>query len=192
MKLLEDRIRAEGKVLPGDIIKVDGFLNHKVDVALLRECAKEFGRLFDTSDITAVVTVEASGIPIATVCAEEFGVPMVFAKKAKSENISGNVYTSDITSYTYKKTVTLTLSKEWLTAEDKVLVIDDFIANGQALNGLIDIIKQSGAELTGIGIAVEKGFQPGGANLRAAGYDVHSLAIIDKADENGFVFRSQE
>ncbi len=192
MKLLEDRIRAEGKVLPGDIIKVDGFLNHKVDVCLLRECAKEFGRLFDTSGITAVVTVEASGIPIATVCAEEFGVPMIFAKKAKSDNISGNVYTSEITSYTYKKPVTLTLSKEWLTSVDRVLVIDDFIANGQALNGLIDIIRQSGAKLTGIGIAVEKGFQPGGANLRAAGYNVHSLAIIDKADENGFVFRSEE
>jgi len=191
VKLLEDRIRNEGKVLPGDIVKVDGFLNHKVDVKLLRECAKEFGRLFDTSDITCVVTVEASGIPIATICAEEFGVPMVFAKKAKSDNISGNVYTSEIRSYTYKKTVTLTLSKEWITSNDKVLIIDDFIANGQALNGLIDMINQSGAEIAGIGIAVEKGFQPGGASLREKGYNVHSLAIIDRADENGFVFRAQ-
>lgn len=192
MKLLEDRIRSEGKILPGDIIKVDGFLNHRVDVSLLRECAKEFGRLFDTSKITCVVTIEASGIPIATVCAEEFGVPLIYAKKAKSDNISGDVYTSDIRSYTYNKPVKLTLSKEWLTKGDKVLVIDDFMANGQALSGLIDIIEQAGAELVGIGIAIEKGFQPGGAELRAKGYDLKSLAIIDKADENGFVFRPQE
>ncbi|MBR2999899.1 MAG: xanthine phosphoribosyltransferase, partial [Oscillospiraceae bacterium] len=132
------------------------------------------------------------GIPIATVCAEEFGVPLIYAKKAKSENISDNVYTSDIRSYTYNKPVTLTLSKEWLSKDDKVLVIDDFMANGQALSGLIDIIEQAGAELVGIGIAIEKGFQPGGANLRAKGYNLRSLAIIDKADESGFVFRSQE
>lgn len=192
MKLLEDRIRKEGRILPGDIIKVDGFLNHRVDVSLLRECAKEFGRLFDTDDITCVVTIEASGIPIATVCAEEFGVPLIYVKKAKSDNLSDDVYTSEIRSYTYGKPVTLTLSKEWISKDDKVLVIDDFMANGQALNGLIDILGQAGAELAGIGIAIEKGFQPGGASLRERGYNVKSLAIIDKADENGFVFRDQE
>ena len=192
MKLLEDRIREEGKILPGDIIKVDGFLNHRVDVSLLRECAKEFGRLFDTSKITCVVTIEASGIPIATVCAEEFGVPLIYVKKAKSENIPGDVYSRDIMSYTYGKPVTLTLSKEWITKDDKVLVIDDFMATGQALNGLVDMLEEAGAELVGVGIAIEKGFQPGGAGLRARGIDVKSLAIIDKADENGFVFRPQE
>lgn len=192
MKLLEDRIRAEGKILPGDIIKVDGFLNHRVDVSLLRECAKEFGRLFDTSRITCVVTIEASGIPIATVCAEEFGVPLIYVKKAKSGNISNDVYSREIMSYTYGKPVTLTLSKQWLTKEDRVLVIDDFMATGQALNGLIDMLDEIGAELVGVGIAIEKGFQPGGAGLRARGINVKSLAIIDRADENGFVFRPQE
>ncbi len=192
MKLLEDRIRKEGKVLPGDIIKVDGFLNHRVDIGLLKECAKEFGRLFDIDRITCVVTIEASGIPIATICAEEFGVPLIYAKKAKSGNISDNVYTSEVRSYTYNKPVTLTMSKEWLTENDRVLVIDDFMANGQAMNGLIDILGQAGAELVGIGIAVEKGFQPGGAGLRERGFNLKSLAIIDKADENGIVFRSQD
>ena len=192
MKLLEERIQKEGKILPGNIVKVDGCLNHRVDVKLMREMAKEFGRLFNLEGLTAVLTIEASGIALAAICAEEFGVPMVFAKKAKSDNIEGGLYKSSIFSYTYKKEVTLIMSQQWLTADDKVLIIDDFLANGEALRGLVDIVSQSGAELIGIGVAVEKGFQPGGQKLRDAGMNLHSLAIIDEANENGFVFRKQE
>ena len=192
MNVLQERIKKEGKVLPGNIIKVDGFLNHRVDVKLMREMAKEFGRLFDLSGITAVVTVEASGIALATICAEEFVVPMIFAKKAKSDNIEGGLYRSEIFSYTYKKKVTLIMSKQWLGPADKVLIIDDFLANGEALHGLVDIIEQAGAQLIGVGVAVEKGFQPGGARLRSEGVNLHSLAIIERADENGIVFRNKE
>lgn len=192
MKALEERIRLEGKVLPGNIVKVDGFLNHRVDVRLMREMAKEFGRLFDLEGLTAVLTIEASGIALAAICADEFGVPMVFAKKAKSDNIEGGLYQSRIFSYTYKKEVTLILSRQWLGPNDKVLIVDDFLANGEALRGLVDIVTQAGAELIGIGVAVEKGFQPGGKRLREEGIDLKSLAIIDKADESGFVFRKQE
>ena len=192
MNVLQERIKKEGKVLPGNIIKVDGFLNHRVDVKLMREMAKEFGRLFDLTGITAVLTVEASGIALATIGAEEFGVPMIFAKKAKSDNIEGGLYKSEIFSYTYKKKVTLLMSKQWLGPNDKVLIIDDFLANGEALHGLVDIIEQAGAQLIGMGVAVEKGFQPGGARLRSEGVNLHSLAIIEKADENGIVFRNEE
>jgi len=191
MQLLKDRIRKEGKVLPGNIIKIDGFMNHRVDVALLREIAKEFKRLFPIDDLTAVMTVEASGIALATLCAEEFGVPMIFAKKAKSDNIEGGLYQSEIFSYTYKKKVTLLVAKDWLNANDKVLVIDDFLANGEALRGVVEIIEQAGAELAGIGVAVEKGFQPGGKMLREAGHNLKSLAIIESADANGIVFREE-
>ncbi len=191
MKLLQDRIRAEGRVLPGNIIKVDGFLNHRVDTALMRQMAKEFKSRFDLTDLTAVLTVEASGIALATICAEEFGVPLVFAKKAKSDNIEGGLYHSDIYSYTYKKHVTLIVASQWLSKDDKVLIIDDFLANGEALRGLVEIVDEAGAELIGIGVAVEKGFQPGGANLRAKGVNLVSLAIIERADENGFVFRGE-
>ncbi len=192
MKALEERIRLEGKVLPGNIVKVDGFLNHRVDVRLMREMAKEFGRLFDLEGLTAVLTIEASGIALAAICADEFDVPMVFAKKAKSDNIEGGLYQSRIFSYTYKKEVTLIMSRQWLCPDDKVLIVDDFLANGEALRGLVDIVNQAGAELIGIGVAIEKGFQPGGKRLREEGIDLKSLAIIDKADESGFVFRKQE
>lgn len=189
MQLLKDRIRAEGKVLPGQIIKIDGFLNHRVDTRLMRAIAREFKALFDTEGITAVLTVEASGIALGAICAEELDVPLVFAKKAKSDNIEGGLYSCDIYSYTYKKKVTLLVSRDWLGPRDKVLIVDDFLANGEALRGLIAIVEQAGAELAGIGIAVEKGFQPGGQRLRDAGLPIHSLAIIDRADENGIVFR---
>ena len=129
---------------------------------------------------------------MATVCAERIGVPLIFAKKAKSDNIEGGLYQSDIFSYTYHRKVTLIMSAQWLTSSDKVLIIDDFLANGEALRGLVEIVGQSGAELVGIGVAVEKGFQPGGAKLRAAGYHLESLAIIESADENGFVFRDED
>ena len=191
METLKQRIRAEGKVLPGQIIKVDSFLNHRVDTALLREMAREFRHRFPQEDITLILTAEASGIALATVCAEEFGVPMVFAKKAKSDNIEGGLYQSDIFSYTYKKKVTLLVSREWLTSRDKVLVVDDFLANGEALRGLCDIVRESGASLVGVGVAIEKGFQQGGDRIRNAGIDLHSLVIIDRADENGFVFRDE-
>ena len=189
MKQLQDRIRREGRVLPGNIVKVDGFLNHRVDTALLGQIADEFARVFDTENITLVLTAEASGIALATVCAEKYGVPMIFAKKAKSDNIEGGLYQSDIFSYTYKKKVTLLVSQDWISKDDKVLIIDDFMAKGYAMRGLIDIVNKAGATLVGIGVAVEKGFQDGGDNLRRDGYPIHSLAIIDEADEHHIRFR---
>jgi xanthine phosphoribosyltransferase len=189
VQLLKERILSEGRVLPGNIVKVDGFLNHKVDIKLMRAMAREFSTLFDLDGITAVLTIEASGVPLATICAEEFGVPLIFAKKSKSDNIEGGLYKSDIFSYTYGKKATLLMSKQWLNADDKVLIIDDFLANGEALRGTVEIADQAGAEILGIGIAIEKGFQPGGQRMRDAGYNLKSLAIIDKADENGIIFR---
>jgi xanthine phosphoribosyltransferase len=191
MKQFFDRIRTEGRVLPGNIIKVDGFLNHRVDTALMREMAKEFKSRFDLTGLTAVLTVEASGIALATICAEEFGVPMVFAKKAKSDNIEGGLYKSDIYSYTYKKKFTLIVASQWLGRNDKVLIVDDFLANGEALRGLVEIVEEAGATLLGIGVAIEKGFQPGGQRMRDAGIHLESLAIIERADENGIVFRGE-
>ena len=189
MKLLQERIARDGKVLPGNIIKVDGFLNHRVDINLLKAMADEFYTLFAKENPTIILTVEASGIALATVVAERFGIPLLFAKKAKSDNIEGGLYKSEIFSYTYKKTVNLIVSTEWLKEGDRVLVIDDFLANGEALRGVIDIAHQANAEVVGVGIAIEKGFQAGGQKLRDGGYNLHSLAVIDKADENGIVFR---
>ena len=191
MQLLKDRIRKDGKILPGHIVKVDGFLNHRIDTILLEEIAKEFKRRFGDLDVSLILTAEASGIALATITAKEFGVPMVFAKKAKSDNIEGGLYASDIFSYTYKKKVTLLVSKEWISSSDRVLIIDDFMANGEAMRGLCDIVREAEAELVGIGIAVEKGFQRGGDRIREAGINIQSLAIIDEADENGFVFRGE-
>ena len=191
MEALEQRIRQDGKILPGHIIKVDGFLNHQIDTRFVGELADEFARLMDVTRATKVLTAEASGIGLAAVCSYKWGIPMVFAKKAKSDNIEGGLYKSEIFSYTYKKAVTLICSKDWITAEDRVIIVDDFMANGQAMRGLLEIVEQSGAELVGIGCAIEKGFQDGGASLRRDGYTLHSLAIIDQADENGFVFRKQ-
>lgn len=189
MELLKERIRTEGRVLPGNIIKVDGFLNHRVDTNLMEAIAEEFTRYFDVNNITMVLTAEASGIALATICAQKYGVPMVFAKKAKSDNIEGGLYQSEIFSYTYKKKVTQILSKEWMGANDRVLIVDDFMANGEAIRGLCDLVGQAGAELVGIGIAIEKGFQGGGDRLRAMNLNYHALAVIESADENGIVFR---
>ena len=174
MELLQERIRREGRVLPGNIVKVDGFLNHRVDTRLLEDIADE-----------------ASGIALATICAQKYGVPMLFAKKAKSDNIESGLYQSEVFSYTYKKRVTLLVSQEWLNADDHVLIIDDFMANGFAVQGLVDIVNEAGAKLEGIGIAVEKGFQGGGDRFRASGIPYKALAVIEKADENGFVFREE-
>lgn len=192
MKQLQDRIRREGRVLPGNIVKVDGFLNHRVDTALLGQIADEFARVFDTENITLVLTAEASGIALATVCAEKYGVPMIFAKKAKSDNIEGGLYQSDIFSYTYKKKVTLLVSQDWITKDDKVLIIDDFMAKGYAMRGLIDIVNKAGAQLAGIGVAVEKGFQDGGDSLRREGYPIKSLAVIDSAENGVIRFREDD
>jgi len=186
---LKERILSEGRVLPGHILKVDGFLNHRVDMELMRAMAGEFVKLFDIKGLTAVLTVEASGIALGAACAAEWGVPMLFAKKLKSDNIEGGLYTSDIFSYTYKKNVTLLMSMQWLNSNDRVLIVDDFLANGEALRGLVDIVTQAGAELIGIGIAIEKGFQDGGRLMREAGQNLISLAIIEKMDENGIIFR---
>lgn len=192
MQLLEERIRREGRVLPGNIIKVDGFLNHKVDTVLMAQIADEFRTIFDVSRITTVLTAEASGIPVATVCAYKFGVPLLFAKKAKSDNIENGLYKSEVFSYTYKKTVTMILSKEWLGPSDNVLIIDDFMAKGNAVHALLDIVHESGAHLEGIGVVVEKGFQGGGDSFRAdKSLNYHALAVIDKADENEIIFRHE-
>lgn len=191
MDALEKRIRQDGRILPGDIIKVDGFLNHQIDTLFLAQLADEFGRHFDVRKATKILTAEASGIPLATICSYKFGIPMIFAKKEKSDNIECGLYQSDIFSYTYKKKVTLICSKDWLSPRDKVLIVDDFMANGEAMRGLLGIVEQAGAELIGIGCVIEKGFQHGGDKLREEGYPLKSLAIIDRADENGFVFRKQ-
>ena len=192
MQQLKERIQKEGRVLPGNIIKVDGFLNHRVDTALMRDLADEFAKYFDVKNITMVLTAEASGIALATICAERYGVPMVFAKKAKSDNIEGGLYQSDIFSYTYKKKVTLLVAQEWLKPEDKVLIIDDFMAKGYAMQGLIDLVNAAGATLEGIGVAVEKGFQGGGDKFRASGVPYKALAVIEQADENGILFREDD
>ena len=191
MQELKDRIVKEGKVLPGNIIKVDGFLNHRIDTELMDHIAEEFGKHFNMDEVTMILTAEASGIALATICAQRYGVPMVFAKKAKSDNIEGGLYQSDIFSYTYKKKVTLLVSKEWMSADDKVLIIDDFMANGEAMRGLCDIVEAAGATLVGIGCAVEKGFQGGGDRLRAAGVNLKSLAIIESAEPGNIVFRDE-
>ena len=191
MQQLKDRIIKEGRVLPGNIIKVDGFLNHRVDTALMCDIADEFAKYFDVNNITMVLTAEASGIALATICAQRYGVPMVFAKKAKSDNIEGGLYQSDIFSYTYKKKVTLLVSQDWITQDDRPLILDDFMAKGYAMRGLIDIVNKAGATLAGIGVAVEKGFQDGGDSLRREGYPIKSLAIIDSVEDGVIRFREE-
>ena len=192
MQELKERILTEGKVLPGDIIKVDGFLNHRVDCALMSRIADEFAKFFDLDQVDMLLTAEASGIALTAICAMRYGKPMIYAKKAKSDNIEGGLFTSEIFSYTYKKKVTLLVSKDWIKPGMRVLVIDDFLARGEALRGLCDIVYQAGAELVGIGCAIEKGFQGGGDRLREAGVNLHSLAIIDRAEPGNIVFRDEE
>ena len=189
MQELKERIQREGKVLPGNIVKVDGFLNHRIDCQLMAHMADEFARIFDLSQVDIILTAEASGIAMAAVCAYRFGLPMIYAKKAKSDNIEGGLYQSEIYSYTYKKKVTQILAKEWLPAGSRVLILDDFMANGEAVRGLCDIVNQAGATVSGIGIAIEKGFQGGGDRLRNMGYNYHALAVIERADEYGIALR---
>lgn len=191
MQELKERIQREGKVLPGNIVKVDGFLNHRIDCQLMAHIADEFARIFDLSQVDMILTAEASGIAMSAICAYKFGLPMIYAKKAKSDNIEGGLYQSEIYSYTYKKKVTQILAREWLPAGTRVLILDDFMANGEAVRGLCDIVRQAGGTVAGIGIAIEKGFQGGGDRLRGMGYNYHALAVIERADEYGIAFREE-
>ena len=191
MKLLEQRILQEGQVRPGNVLKVDCFLNHQLDVELLDQIGAEFHRIFKEDGINKILTIEASGIAIACMTARHFDVPVVFAKKAKRKNIDGDVYTSKVHSYTYGRDYDITLAKKFLSPNDKVLILDDFLANGKAMKGLLDICKQSGCVVGGIGICIEKGFQPGGDELRAEGYKLASLAIVSEMSDTGLKFREQ-
>lgn len=183
MKLLEERIRKDGTVKAGNVLKVDSFLNHQMDIDLFNEMGKEWARLFADRKITKILTVEASGIGIACVAAQHFHVPVVFAKKSQSVNIDGEVYSTKIESFTHKRVYDVIVSKKFLHPEDHILIIDDFMANGCALEGLIDIVNKAGASVEGVGIAVEKGFQKGGDLIRSKGIRVESLAIVESMDD---------
>ena len=183
MQLLKDRILTDGVVKEGNILKVDSFLNHQMDIDLINEVGKEFKKRFDHCPITKILTIEASGIGIACVVAEVFNVPVVFAKKTQTKNIAGDVYTTQVESYTHGRIYDIIVSREFLGPDDKVLLIDDFMANGKAMEGLIQIVKDSGAQLVGAGIVIEKGFQPGGDALRDQGVHLESLAIVESMDE---------
>ena len=193
MNFLEERIAKDGIVKEGNVLKVDSFLNHQMDIALIEEIGREFKRRFADKHITKVMTIEASGIGIAAFVAKEFGVPMVFAKKSKSINIEGDMYVAEVESFTHKNRNQVIVSKKFLNKGDKLLIIDDFLANGCALQGLISIAESAGATIEGLGIVIEKGFQVGGRVIRNLGYHVESLAIVEAMDaENGTItFREQ-
>ena len=194
LKLLEDRIVKDGIVKPGNVLKVDSFLNHQMDISLFNDMGREFKRLFNDTPINKILTIEASGIGIACVAAQYFdNVPVVFAKKSQTVNIDGEVYSTKIESFTHKRVYDVILSKKYLSSKDHVLIIDDFLANGCALNGLLDIAQKAGATVEGVGIAVEKGFQRGGELIRQKGIRVESLAIIESmdADSGNIVFKEQ-
>ena len=192
MKLLEERIQKDGVVKPGNVSKVDSFINHQMDIELISEMGKEWKRLFAEKDINKILTIEASGIGIACIAALHFNVPVVFAKKTQSINLDGEMYTAEVESFTHKNKNQVIVSKKFLNENDRVLIIDDFLANGCALQGLIQIVQAAGASVEGIGIAVEKGFQAGGKIIRNLGYQLESLAIVDGMnDETGeIMFRS--
>ena len=194
MNFLEERIQKDGTVKPGNVLKVDSFLNHQMDIQLLDEIGREFKRRFSQEKITKVLTIESSGIAIAVPVAREFGVPLVFAKKSKSINIEGEMYVAEVESFTHKNTNQVIVAKKFLSSEDRVLIIDDFLANGCALQGLISIVDAAEAEVVGCGIAIEKGFQEGGERIRNLGYHLESLAIVESMDpETGeIVFRNQD
>ena len=192
MKLLEERILRDGKVLGDDILKVDMFLNHQIDVTLLNEIGKEFHRLFQSAPINKILTIEASGIGIACIAAQYFSVPVVFAIKGAHRNVGENLYTSEVFSFTKNKAYLIGVAREFLGEGDKVLIIDDFLANGRALIGLKDILDQAGSTLEGIGIVIEKGFQPGGALIRGMGIHLESLAIVESMKNGTVVFTSQD
>ncbi len=187
MKLLEEKIVKDGKVFEGNILKVDSFVNHQIDVKFMNEVGKEFKRLFADNEITKILTIEASGIGIACIVAQYFDVPVVFAKKTKSVNIAGDVYTSKVESFTHKRTYDIIVSKEFLNADDKVLIIDDFLAKGSALCGLIKLIQDANAEVVGAGIVIEKAYQEGGKLVRDMGVRVESLARIHSMTNDGHI-----
>lgn len=183
MKLLEERIQKDGIVRAGNVLKVDSFINHQMDIKLFSEMAKEWKRLFAGKNITKILTIEASGIGIAAVVAMEFGVPVVFAKKSQSINLDYDNYTTKIESFTHKRVYDVIVSKKFLSPEDHILIIDDFLANGCALEGLLNIVEEAGATVEGIGIAIEKGFQTGGEKIRKRGIQLESLAIVESMDD---------
>ena len=193
MNFLEERILKDGVVKPGNVLKVDSFLNHQMDIALMEQIGREFKRRFDGKSVNKVLTIESSGIGIAAFVAKEFGVPLVFAKKSKSINIDGEMLVAEVESFTHKNKNQVIVSKRFLTAEDRILIIDDFLANGCALQGLIQIANSAGASVEGLGIVIEKGFQIGGQIIRNLGYQLESLAIVDAMDaETGAItFRAQ-
>ena len=193
MNFLEERILKDGIVKPGNVLKVDSFLNHQMDIGLMEEIGREFHRRFSDKQVTKVLTIEASGIGIACFVAREFGVPMVFAKKSKSINIEGDVYVAEVESFTHKNRNQVVVSKKFLSPEDHLLFIDDFLANGCALQGLISIVESAGATVEGLGIVIEKGFQMGGRVIRNLGYHLESLAIVDAMDPEteSITFREQ-
>lgn len=192
MKLLEEKIRKEGKIFPGNIVKVSSFLNHQLDIPLLEEMGKEIARLYAGSGVNKVLTVESSGIAIAVFAGRELKVPVLFAKKGETSNLKSDLYQTPIESFTHHRTYNVTVSKEFLGREDKVLIVDDFLANGKALEGLIDIVGQAGGEVIGCAIAIEKGFQGAGDRLRAQGVRVESLAIIDEMTDSSVTFRGDK
>lgn len=194
MQLLEERIRRDGVIKPGNVLKVDGFLNHQMDVELFNEMGKELRRLFPSEKINKILTIEASGIGIACIAAQYFQVPVVFAKKSQSINLDGEQYTTRIESFTHKRVYDVIVSKKYLGKDDHVLIIDDFLANGCAVAGLIELVQSAGAQIEGVGIAVEKGFQKGGTLLRSKGLRVESLAIVESmnAETGEIVFRSRQ
>jgi xanthine phosphoribosyltransferase len=194
MQILKDRIRKDGVVKQGNVLKVDSFLNHQMDINLFHEIGKELKKRFEGKEINKILTIEASGIGIACVVAQEFNVPVVFAKKSKTKNISGEVYTSKVESFTHGRIYDIIVSKDFLGEGDKVLLIDDFLANGKALEGLIDLVNESGAELVGASVVIEKGFQIGGKLIRDKGIQLESLAIVDDMDwrTGKIVFRGDE
>lgn len=191
MNFLEERILKDGTVLNSDILKVDSFLNHQLDVEVLDRIGDTFYERFRDDGITKIVTIEASGIAIAVMTAVKFGVPVVFAKKAKSRNLDDEVLISVVHSFTYNRDYTITVSRRYLEPDDKILIVDDFMANGLAAEGLISLCEQAGADVAGIGICIEKGFQNGGRAIREKGYRVESIAIIDEMAENMIKFREQ-
>ncbi len=188
MDLLKQRILKDGRVSDGGVLKVDSFLNHQIDIELYNEIGKEFARLFSDVKVDRILTIEASGIGIACIAAQYFNVPVVFAKKAKSKNLDGDLFISQVHSFTYGKTYDISVSKKFIHEGENVLIIDDFLANGKACLGLIDVLKQAKANVAGIGIVIEKGFQDGGKELREKGYNLHSLAVIRSMDNNCLVF----
>lgn len=193
MELLKERIRKDGKVKEGNVLKVDSFLNHQMDIHLFQEIGKEFQKRFQGEEINKILTIEASGIGIACIVAQSFDVPVVFAKKTQTKNIAGDTWTTKVESFTHGRIYDIIVAKEFLGKGDKVLIIDDFMANGKALEGLAELVNMSGAELVGAGIVIEKGFQPGGDELRRKGIRVESLAIIESMnDKTGeIVFRDE-